>query len=144
MEVFVNVDSAGELIDFLKVKAYNVHTVGETKDHKFAKISFDTVGQVGRPKKLPRKKIIELRKQGKSYSVIADELGIARSSVAVIAKDVVVEQKIILPKTANELEKLIESLHAQITRDTNIKDKRLHEKTLKLAKEKLSNCKFKE
>ncbi len=144
MEVFVDVDSADELINFLRSKAYNVSVLGETREHKFAKISFDTVGQVGRPKKLPRAKIIELRRQGKSYSVIADELCVARSSVAKIAKDVIVEQDIILPKSANELKKLIESLQTQITLDTNIKDKRLHEKTLKLAKEKLSNCKFKE
>ncbi len=143
MKVFVDADSAHELINFLrkKSKAHNISVEGET-ENGYSIISFSTQGKLGRPQTIPKNKIIELRKQGKSYTVIADELGLARSTVALVAKNVKVESqqgtlKPLLPEDKAGLTKLVNLLEWQISRDTNIKDKKIHEETLKLAKEKL-------
>lgn len=142
MRVFVNVDDAQEFLDFLKKrKAHNIHVEGETPKG-FTIISFNPDGKAGRPPKVPKDKIVELRQQGKSYSVIAEELGVSRASVARIAKQVPIvydDDYLInksLPDTVDELEKLIESLKWQISNDRNLKEKNKHTAMLKKAQEK--------
>ena len=140
MEVFVNVDEAQEFIDFVQSRGrrgYNVSVKGETGKNKngvsYAVIEFDTRIKKGRPSSIPREEIIKLRKQGKSISVIAKELNIPRSSVGLVAKDVVIEENskgtltATLPDSVDELQKLIDVMNWQIKNDLTERDKKRHQ-----------------
>jgi predicted transcriptional regulator len=147
LRVFVEDDEAQDFLDFLeKRKAHNVQVDGKTQNG-FTVISFSPEGKAGRPPKLPKDKIVELRKQGKSYSVIANELGVSRASVARIAKQVPVEYdddyliSKSLPDKEDELAKLIDSLKWQIANDRSLAEKNKHMVILKKAQEKRDSYK---
>lgn len=140
MEVLVNVDNAQDFIDFIQSRSrrgYNVSVKGETNKDKngvsYAVIEFDTRIKKGRPASIPRDEIIKLRKQGKSISVISKELNIPRSSVGLVAKDVVIEENkkgtltATLPDSVDELQKLIDVMNWQIKNDLNERDKKRHQ-----------------
>ena len=140
MEVLVNVDNAQDFIDFIQSRSrrgYNVSVKGETNKDKngvsYAVIEFDTRIKKGRPQSIPREEIIKLRKQGKSISVISKELNIPRSSVGLVAKDVVIEENnkgtltATLPNSVAELQKLIDVMNWQIKNDLNERDKKRHQ-----------------
>lgn len=142
MRVFVRVDDSQEFLDFLKKrKAHDIHVDGETQNG-FTVISFNTEGKAGRPPKVPKDKIIELRQQGKSYSVIAEELGVSRASVARIAKEVPLKSdednfiSMSLPNSVEELDKLIDSLKWQVANDRTLKERNKHVAILEKAQEK--------
>ncbi len=126
MKIYVDTDNAGEFIDLMKEHPHveKISVRGNTKDGQFSIVEI-TKGEkkVGRPRILPIEKITELRRMGKSISLIAKELGLPRSSVYSITKDIDIKQVDTLPNSKEELYSLIQVLKYQIDHAKTISER---------------------
>ncbi len=126
MKVYVDTDSAGEFIDLMKEHPHveKISVRGNTKDGRFSIVDIvPGEKKVGRPRILPIEKITELRRMGKSISLIAKELDLPRSSVYSITKDIDIKQVDTLPDTKDELYSLIQVLKYQIDHAKTISER---------------------